>query len=52
MSIRPNAPNLRRYIRNARVTAPFFDAKGDGPMENFIEEVPRHPVFKLTPASP
>jgi len=31
-----------------RVTAPFFDAKADDPVETFIEEAARHPVFKLT----
>jgi len=45
-------PVLKRYLRNARVTAPFFDAKGDDPVEKFIEEAPRHPVFKLTAVSP
>ena len=44
-------PVLQRYLRNARVTAPFFDAKGDDPVEKFIEEAPRHPVFKLTVVS-
>ena len=44
-------PVLQRYVRNARVTAPFFDAKSDDPMEKFIEEAPRHPVFKLTAVS-
>lgn len=41
-------PVLQRYLRKARVTAPFFDAKADDPVEKFIEEAPRHPVFKLT----
>jgi deazaflavin-dependent oxidoreductase (nitroreductase family) len=45
-------PVLQQYLRNARVTAPFFDAKGDDPVEKFIEEAPRHPVFKLTAVSP
>jgi len=45
-------PVLQRYVRNVRVTAPFFDAKGDDPVEKFIEEAPRHPVFKLTATSP
>jgi deazaflavin-dependent oxidoreductase (nitroreductase family) len=44
-------PVLQRYVRNVRVTAPFFDAKGDDPVEAFIGEAPRHPVFKLTPTS-
>jgi deazaflavin-dependent oxidoreductase (nitroreductase family) len=45
-------PVLQRYVRNVRVTAPFFDAKGDEPVERFVEEAPRHPVFKLTATSP
>jgi deazaflavin-dependent oxidoreductase (nitroreductase family) len=45
-------PILQRYVRNARVTAPFFDAKGEDPVGKFIEEAPRHPVFKLTATSP
>lgn len=45
-------PILRRYVRNARVTAPFFDAKADDPVERFVEEPPRHPVFKLSRRDP
>src|SRR5664280_2928299 len=45
-------PVLQRYVRNVPVTAPYFDAMGDGPVERFIEEAPRHPVFKLTATSP
>jgi deazaflavin-dependent oxidoreductase (nitroreductase family) len=40
-------PVLRRYVRNVRVTAPFFDATDDDPVEKFVEEAPRHPVFRL-----
>jgi len=40
-------PVLQNYLRNVRVTIPFFDAKRDDPMDKFIEEAPRHPVFKL-----
>jgi deazaflavin-dependent oxidoreductase (nitroreductase family) len=42
---------LQRYVRNVRVTAPFFDAKRDDPVERFVEEAPRHPVFKLIAGS-
>lgn len=42
-------PILRRYIRKARVTAPFFDARAGDPVERFVREAHRHPVFKLTP---
>jgi deazaflavin-dependent oxidoreductase (nitroreductase family) len=44
-------PVLQSYVRNVRVTAQFFDAKGDDPVERFAEEARRHPVFKLTAAS-
>jgi len=45
-------PVLQRYVRKVPVTAPYFDAKGDDPVEKFIKEAPRHPVFKLTATSP
>jgi deazaflavin-dependent oxidoreductase (nitroreductase family) len=41
-------PVLQRYLRKARVTAPFFDAKSNAPVEQFVREAHRHPVFKLT----
>jgi deazaflavin-dependent oxidoreductase (nitroreductase family) len=44
-------PILQSCVRNVRVTVPFFDAKGDDPVEKFVEEAPRHPVFRLTAAS-
>ncbi len=40
-------PILQRYVREVRVTAPFFDAKRDDPVKSFVEEAPRHPVFRL-----
>ena len=40
-------PILQRYLRGVRVTTPFFDAKPDDPAAKFVEEAPRHPVFKL-----
>jgi deazaflavin-dependent oxidoreductase (nitroreductase family) len=40
-------PILRQYVRSVRVTAPFFDAKAEDPVERFVEEAHRHPVFKL-----
>jgi len=41
-------PILRAYVRQARVTAPFFDAKPDDPAQGFVAEAQRHPVFRLT----
>ena len=43
-------PVLQRYVRIARVTAPFFDAKPSDPVEKFVAEAGRHPVFRLSPA--
>ena len=40
-------PILQRYVREVRVTAPFFDAKRDDPVKSFVEEAPCHPVFRL-----
>ena len=40
-------PVLREYLRHTPVTRPFFDARGDDPVETFIEEASRHPVFRL-----
>lgn len=41
-------PLLQRYVHDVQVTAPFFDAKADGPVEEFVDEAPHHPVFRLT----
>jgi deazaflavin-dependent oxidoreductase (nitroreductase family) len=40
-------PVLRKYLRRYRVTSPFFDVKANDPVEAFIAEAPRHPVFRL-----
>lgn len=41
-------PVLRRYVRDVRVTTPYFDAKASDPVELFVDEAHRHPVFRLT----
>jgi deazaflavin-dependent oxidoreductase (nitroreductase family) len=41
-------PVLRSYLRKAPVTRPFFDLKPSDPVEAFIAEAPRHPVFRLS----
>lgn len=45
-------PILQRYLRQAQVTAPFFDAQVEDPAETFVEEADRHPVFALTMTLP
>jgi deazaflavin-dependent oxidoreductase (nitroreductase family) len=44
-------PVLQRYVSQVRVTAPFFDARRGDPVARFVEEAPRHPVFRLTKGS-
>lgn len=39
---------LKSYVRQVKVTAPFFDAKVDDPDPHFIAEANRDPVFQLT----
>jgi deazaflavin-dependent oxidoreductase (nitroreductase family) len=41
-------PILRRYLSQARVTAPYFDARASDPASAFTAEADRHPVFRLT----
>jgi len=41
------APVLQRYITRVPITRPYFDAKPDSPLGDFITEAPRHPVFHL-----
>jgi deazaflavin-dependent oxidoreductase (nitroreductase family) len=41
-------PILQRYLQKARVTEPFFAAKANDPVEKFVQEADRHPVFKLS----
>ena len=44
-------PVLQRYIRIAPATRPYFQAGKDSPVEDFIAEAHRHPVFELIPVS-
>jgi deazaflavin-dependent oxidoreductase (nitroreductase family) len=42
------APVLKRYLRIASATRPYFQASKDSPVEDFVAEAARHPVFELT----
>jgi deazaflavin-dependent oxidoreductase (nitroreductase family) len=47
---RPAAvPVLRTYMREIRVTRPYFDASPDSADEDVAAELPRHAVFRLIP---
>lgn len=41
-------PVLRQYLRDVTETAPFFDVQAGDPVERFVAEAGRHPVFRLT----
>jgi deazaflavin-dependent oxidoreductase (nitroreductase family) len=42
-------PVLKQYVKIARPTRRSFRATVDSPVEAFIAEADRHPVFELTP---
>ena len=42
-------PILKRYVRIATATRRYFLAAKDSPVEDFVAEADRHPVFELTP---
>jgi deazaflavin-dependent oxidoreductase (nitroreductase family) len=42
-------PVLREYLRKTPVTKPFFTAKRNAPVDEFVAEAHRHPVFRLEP---
>jgi hypothetical protein len=44
-------PVLRKYMAEVPVTRPYFDAAPDSPDDAIAAELPRHPVFRLIPAS-
>jgi deazaflavin-dependent oxidoreductase (nitroreductase family) len=41
------APLLKQYVTAIAITRPFFDAKPSSPLEAFVAEAHRHPVFRI-----
>jgi methylthioribose-1-phosphate isomerase len=39
------APVLKQYVTDVPITRPFFDVTPEAPVEAFIAEAHRHPVF-------
>ncbi|MBI1736297.1 MAG: nitroreductase family deazaflavin-dependent oxidoreductase [Candidatus Rokubacteria bacterium] len=50
LDARAAGPVLKRYATELAITRPFFDARPDAPVEAFVAEAPRHPVFRIHPA--
>lgn len=42
-----SAPVLKAYLQRETITRPYFDVQPDSPLEAFIAEAPRHPVFHI-----
>jgi len=40
-------PVLKRYVQHERIVRPWFDAHPEAPVEEFVAEAARHPVFRL-----
>jgi deazaflavin-dependent oxidoreductase (nitroreductase family) len=45
------APVLQKYVADTPVTRPYFEVTEDSPLDAFIAEAPRHPVFRMTPSA-
>jgi deazaflavin-dependent oxidoreductase (nitroreductase family) len=45
------APVLKEYLGHVPVVRPFFDATPESPLEAFVAEASRHPVFYLASSS-
>lgn len=47
VSAEESAPVLKEYLALEPITRPYFDARPDSPLEAFVAEAARHPVFLL-----
>ena len=46
------APVLREYLRSTPIVKPYFDVPADAPVEAFVAEATRHPVFRVSDERP
>ena len=42
-----SAPILKKYVERVPIARPYFDAAPDAPIEAFVTEAARHPVFRI-----
>ncbi len=42
-----SAPVLKQYLVLESIVQPYFDVRPDSPLEAFVGEAPKHPVFLL-----
>jgi deazaflavin-dependent oxidoreductase (nitroreductase family) len=43
------APLLKQYVAKNRIVVPYFDAEPGDPVERFVSEADKHPVFVIQP---
>ncbi len=43
-----SAPVLKEYLKRVPTVRPYFDATPDSPLEAFVAEAARHPVFRIS----
>jgi hypothetical protein len=48
LPIEEAAPVLKKYLEACPITKPYFDAKVDASLDEFVEEAKSRPVFELT----
>jgi hypothetical protein len=46
-----SAPVLKLYLTRTPIVQPYFDAKPTSPLEDFVAEAPKHPVFRINSVS-
>lgn len=44
-----SAPVLKAYLEQQRMVRPYFDVTPESPIEAFMAEANKHPVFRLVP---
>jgi deazaflavin-dependent oxidoreductase (nitroreductase family) len=49
VSAQEAGPVLKEYVGVSAPSRPYFQASPDAPVEEFVAEADRHPVFELTP---
>jgi deazaflavin-dependent oxidoreductase (nitroreductase family) len=42
-----SAPVLKKYLKQVPIVRPYFDATPESPLEAFVAEASRHPVFRI-----
>jgi deazaflavin-dependent oxidoreductase (nitroreductase family) len=42
-----SAPVLKRYLEEVPLVRPYFDVRPNAPVQEFISEASRHPVFRI-----